>query len=69
MSELGGEVGGYVTSMVLFLGLNLKVIVVDVERREACDPVFLRAEQGWRVAELKTEIAEVRGVRGVGVKG
>ena len=57
------EVGGCVTSMVLFPGLNLKVIVVDVERREACDPVFLRAEQGWRVAELKTEIAEVRDVR------
>ena len=43
-------------------GLNLKVIVIDVSSREVRNPVFIRAEQGWRVAELKMEIAEVRGV-------
>ena len=37
------------------------MIVIDVGRREACDPVFIRGEQGWRVADLKAEIAEVRG--------
>ena len=41
-------------------GLNLKVIVIDVGSREVRNPVFIRAEQGWRVADLKTEIAEVR---------
>ena len=39
--------------------LNLKVLVVDLKERRVLEPVFIRAEQGWKVAELKTEIAEV----------
>lgn len=46
-------------------GLNLKVIVIDVGSIEVRNPVFIRAEQGWKVAELKTEIAEVGCVRRV----
>ena len=40
-------------------GLNLKVLVIDVETEEVRDPVQIRAEQGWKVGELKSEIAEV----------
>ena len=40
-------------------GLNLKVLVVDLKERRVLEPVFIRAEQGWEVAELKTEISEV----------
>lgn len=40
-------------------GLNLKVLVIDLSKEVVCDPVQLRAEQGWKVAELKTAIAEV----------
>ena len=40
-------------------GLNLKTLVIDLSKDEVRAPVFIRAEQGWKVADLKAEIAEV----------
>ena len=40
-------------------GLNLKTLVIDLPEETVRDPVQLRAEQGWRVTELKDAIAEV----------
>ena len=40
-------------------GLNLKILVVDLEAREVRSAVRMRGEQGWKVAELKEAIAEV----------
>ena len=40
-------------------GLNLKILVVDLEAREVKSAVRMRGEQGWKVAELKEAIAEV----------
>ena len=43
----------------LLSGLNLKTLVIDLSKDEVRVPVFIRAEQGWKVADLKAEIAEV----------
>ena len=46
-------------SLPSLLGLNLKIVVVDLASREVRPPVQMRAEQGWTVLELKKTIAEV----------
>lgn len=43
-------------------GLNLKVLVIDLPEETVREPVQFRAEQGWKVAELKTAIAQVHTV-------
>ena len=46
----------------VFLGLNLKVLVVDVHTCDVAAPVSMRAEQSWTVQELKTAISEKFGL-------
>lgn len=40
-------------------GLNLKILIVDLHEESVREPVQFRAEHGWKVAELKSAIAEV----------
>ena len=46
----------------VFLGVNLKVLVVDVHTCDVAAPVSIRAEQSWSVQELKTAISEKCGL-------
>ena len=41
-------------------GLNLKVLIIDLPEGRVREPILLRAEQTWRVQELKTQLAKVR---------
>ena len=43
----------------IYLGLNLKVLVVDVKSSNIADSSNMRAEQGWTVRELKQAISVV----------
>ena len=50
-------------------GLNLKVLIIDLPEATVREPILLRAEQTWKVQDLKTELAKVRGERkGEGVR-
>ena len=40
-------------------GLNLKVLIIDLPEASVREPILLRAEQMWRVQDLKTTIAKV----------
>ncbi len=40
-------------------GLNLKLLVIDLPTESVREAVQMRAEQGWKVSELKEEIASV----------
>lgn len=42
-----------------FVGMNLKIMLVDLGKRDVCLRCNVRAEQGWTVKMLKTFIAEV----------
>ncbi len=50
----------YIVDVSLPPGLNLKVLVIDVGSGEVHKPYQLRAEQSWKVGQLKEEISEVR---------
>ena len=41
-------------------GLNLKVLIIDLPEATVREPIQLRAEQTWKVQDLKTELAKVR---------
>ena len=41
-------------------GLNLKVLIIDLPEATVREPILIRAEQTWKVQDLKTELAEVR---------
>ena len=41
-------------------GLNLKVLIIDLPEASVREPILLRAEQTWKVQDLKTELAKVR---------
>lgn len=41
-------------------GLNLKILLIDLPAQTVREPVQFRAEQGWKVEELKAAIAEVQ---------
>ena len=47
------------TSCLSLLGLNLKILVVDLASREMRPAMQMRAERGWTVLELKETIAKV----------
>lgn len=40
-------------------GLNIKILIIDLPEANVRDPILLRAEQTWKVKELKTELARV----------
>ena len=40
-------------------GLNLKVLIIDLPEATVREPIPLRAEQTWKVKDLKTELAMV----------
>ena len=40
-------------------GLNLKVLIIDLPEATVREPILLRAEQTWKVKDLKTELAMV----------
>ena len=41
-------------------GLNLKVLIIDLPEATVREPIQLRAEQTWKVQDLKEELAKVR---------
>ena len=40
-------------------GINLKILIVDIHKKDVLPPVHMRAEQEWSVSLLKTEIGKV----------
>jgi ubiquitin carboxyl-terminal hydrolase 47 len=44
-------------------GLNLKVLIIDLPEATVREPIQLRAEQTWKVQDLKAELAKVSGGR------
>ena len=40
-------------------GLSLKVLIIDLPEATIREPILLRAEQTWKVKDLKTELAMV----------
>ena len=45
-------------------GLNLKVLIIDLPEATVREPIQLRAEQTWKVQDLKEELAKVRERKG-----
>ena len=41
-------------------GLNLKILLVNLETLKVALPVAMRAEQSWTVLQLKEAVSEVR---------
>ena len=59
--ELFMEIRGEDTEFKVYNkgGLNLKVLVIDLPEETVREAVQVRAEQGWTIADLKEEIANV----------
>lgn len=41
-------------------GINLKILIVDIRKKDVLPPVHIRAEQEWIVSQLKTAIGKVK---------